>query len=222
MTSQSLPLVAALLLASGGALAQSAGSLVVYGGAAQTDLRADSGELPPPSLPGSRIDLKKASTFAGGVTYYWTDRISIDIPVVAPYRHDILAAGALAGVGKLGSVQYVPVTLTAQYRFGDADSALRPFVGAGVTYGHFSKAKATAALTGVTGGTPANPTTLTLKRKLGTTVELGASYNVTKDWSASLSVGKTFIKTDARLSTGQNFETSLDPVSIRFGIGYRF
>jgi outer membrane protein len=61
-----------------------------------------------------------------------------------------------------------------------------------------------------------------MKRKLGATLEVGAAYNVTKDWSASLSITKTFIKTTGSLSTGQTIETTLDPVSIKFGIGYRF
>ena len=37
------------------------------------------------------------------------------------------------GVGKLGTVKSLPMTLLAQYRFGDANSAFRPFVGAGPT-----------------------------------------------------------------------------------------
>ncbi len=51
---------------------------------------------------------------------------------------------------------------------------------------------------------------------------LGAAYNLSRDWSASVSVTKTMIKTTGSLSTGQPIETSLDPVSIKFGVGYRF
>lgn len=210
------------LLLAGGAFAQSAGSIVVYGGAVQITPKVDSGDLTAPSLAGTKVDVKKASQFVGGITYYWTDHISLDLPIGLPFKHDVVGAGAIDGVGKLGTVKSMPITLLAQYRFGDANSALRPFVGAGYTYGKFFKPKATAALSGITGGTPGNPTTLTMKSGGGTTVELGAAYNLTRDWSASLSVTKTFLKTTGSLSTGQTIETTLDPVSIKFGIGYRF
>ena len=213
----------AALLASGGAFAQSAGSIVVYGGAAQINPQVESGDLTAPSLAGTKVDVKKASSFVGGVTYYWTDNISIDLPVIAvPFKHDVVGAGAIDGVGKLGTVKALPITVLGQYRFGEASSSFRPFIGAGVTYGYFFKPRATATLSGITGGTPSNPTTLSMKSKFGTTMELGAAYNVTKDWSASLAVTKTFIKTTGSLSTGQTIETTLDPVSVKFGIGYRF
>jgi outer membrane protein len=217
-----LLLGAVAFIAAGGAFAQSAGSIVVYAGAAQINPQVESGDLTAPSLPGTKVDVKKASSFVGGITYYWTDNISIDLPIAAPFKHDVVGAGAIEGTGKLGHVKALPITLLAQYRFGDATSSLRPFVGAGPTYGYFFKPRATTALSGITGGTVSNPTTLSMKRKLGVTVEVGAAYNVTKDWSASLSVTKTLIKTTGSLSTGQTIETSLDPVSIKFGIGYRF
>lgn len=210
------------LLATGGAWAQSAGSFVVYGGAAQISPQVESGDLTAPSLAGTKVDVKKATSFVGGITYYWTDNISIDLPIALPFKHDVVGAGAIDGVGKLGTVKSLPITLLAQYRFGDAGSTFRPFVGVGPTYGYFFKPKATATLSGITGGTPSNPTTLSMKSRLGATLELGAAYNLTKDWSASLSVTKTFIKTTGSLSTGQTIETTLDPVSIKFGVGYRF
>jgi outer membrane protein len=212
----------AALLCAGSAFAQSAGSIVVYGGAAQITPKVDSGDLTAPSLAGTKIDVKKASSFVGGITYYWTDNISIDLPIAAPFKHDVVGAGAIDGVGKLGTVKSLPMTLLGQYRFGEANSSFRPFFGAGITYGYFYKPRATAVLSGITGGTPSNPTTLSMKSRLGATAEVGLAYNVTRDWSASLELTKTFIKTTGSLSTGQTIETTLDPVSIKFGIGYRF
>lgn len=222
MKTKFFPAALLTLLASSGAFAQSAGSVVVYGGAVQISPRVDSGDLTAPSLAGTKVDVKKASQVAGGITYYWTDNISIDLPLALPFKHDVVGAGAIEGVGKLGSVKSLPITLLAQYRFGDAGSTFRPYVGAGLTYGHFFKPRATATLSGITGGTPANPTTLSMKSRLGGTLELGGAVNLTRDWSASLSVTKTFIKTTGSLSTGQTIETTLDPVAVKFGIGYRF
>ncbi|MGQ3052761.1 MAG: OmpW/AlkL family protein [Roseateles sp.] len=212
----------AALFAGGSASAQSAGSFVIHGGAAQVTPQVDSSDLSAPSLAGSRIDVKKASAFAGGVTYFWTDNLSFELAVAGPFKHDVIGAGTIEGVGKLGIVKAAPTTLLAQYRFGGASSSLRPFVGAGVTYNHLFKPRATTALSAITGGTAGNPTTLRMKSRVGTTIEVGAAYNITRDWSASLAVSKTFIKTTGSLSTGQTIETTLDPVAIKFGIGYRF
>lgn len=213
----------ATLFAASSACAQSAGSIVVYGGAVQIRPQVESGDLTAPSLAGTKVDVKKASQIVGGITYYWTDHISIDLPLTfVPFKHDVVGAGAIEGVGKLGTVKALPMTLLAQYRFGEANSILRPYIGAGVSYGYFFKPKATATLSGITGGTPSNPTTLSMKSRFGSTLELGLAYNVTRDWSASLSATKSFLKTTGSLSTGQTIETTLDPVSIKFGIGYRF
>src|SRR5437868_7065072 len=116
---------AATLLASGAAFAQAAGSVIVYAGAAQITPQVESGDLTAPSLAGTKVDVKKASSFVGGVTYFWTDNISIDLPIAAPFKHDVVGAGAIDGTGKLGTVKSLPMTLLAQYRFGDASSTFR-------------------------------------------------------------------------------------------------
>lgn len=216
-------IAAALAFCAGaGAQAQTAGNVVVYAGAVQVRPQVDSGDLTAPSLAGTQIGVNKASAFVGGVTYYWTDHISIDLPIGAPFKHDIVGAGAIDGVGKLGSVKSMPITLLAQYRFGEPSATLRPFFGAGYTYGRFFHPVATTALSGITGGTQANPTLLTLKSAGGPTLELGTAVQIVGNWSASLSVTKTFIKTTGQLSTGQSINATLDPVSLKFGIGYKF
>jgi outer membrane protein len=213
---------AALLALAASAHAQSAGSIVVYGGAAQIKPEVQSGDLSAPSLVGTKIDVKKASQFVGGVTYYWTDNLSIDVPIGPGFKHDVVGAGAIDGVGKLGDVHALPVTLLGQYRFGEAKSMVRPFVGAGFTYARFYKPKSTAVLTGITGGTPSNPTLLSMKSAGGPTLQLGVAVNLTPQISADMAFTKTFLKTTGHLSTGQSIDATLDPTAIRIGIGYAF
>jgi outer membrane protein len=134
----------------------------------------------------------------------------------------VVGAGAIDGVGKLGTVNSLPVTLLANYRFGEAAAQIRPYVGAGLTYGRFSKPKSTAVLSGITGGTPSNPTLLSMKSGSGPTIVGGVVVNLMGNWSADLSFTKTFIKTTGSLSTGQTIETTLDPTAIKVGVGYRF
>jgi len=213
---------AAALLAAAGAQAQSAGTLMVRAGATQIKPNVSSGDLTPPSFVGTQADIRADTQFAGGVSYMLTDSIAIDVPLSLPFKHDIVGAGAIAGVGKIGEVRALPMTLLGQYRFLDAKSAFRPYVGAGITYAKFYKARSTAALSALTGGTPSNPTTIDVKSKFAATLQLGASYTFSERWFVEADLTHTFLKTRTTLSTGQTLDTKLDPDSYSIAIGYTF
>ena len=151
-----------------------------------------------------------------------TDQIAIDLPLAAGFKHDIVGAGAIEGVGKIGEVRALPITLLLQYRFFEANASLRPYIGAGPTYAKFYKARSTAALSGLTGGTQANPTTLSVESKWAPTVQAGATYMINSKWFVDGAVLKTLLKTRTTLSTGQTLDTKLDPWSFTLGIGYKF
>lgn len=214
--------LAVLALAAGAAHAQTAGSWLVRGGATQISPDVTSGNLTAPSLPGTQADIKSNTQLSGGVTYMLRDNWSIDVPVALPFKHDIVGMGAIAGVGKIGEVKALPVTVFAQYRFGAPTATFRPYLGAGPTYAKFFKEKSTATLSALTGGTPANPTTLSVESKLALSVQLGATFAINDRWFVDGSVVKTFLKTRTTLSTGQTLDAKLDPVSLSLGVGYRF
>jgi len=217
-----LCLAAVALSASGLAQAQTAGSVVVRAGATTIMPKVESGNLTAPSLAGTQIDVKDATQVSGGVTYFFTDNLAIDVPVSLPFKHDVVGAGAIAGVGNLGAFKALPVTVMGQFYLGSATSRLRPYVGAGITYARFMKPKATAALSGLTGGTPTNPTLLTMKSAAGPTVALGLSVKLGGRWTADGVVSKTLLKTTGTLSTGQTIEVTLDPLAVALSIGYAF
>ena len=159
---------------------------------------------------------------SGGVTYMLTDQFAIDVPLAVPFKHEIVGDGSIAGVGKIGEVRSLTITVMGQYRFLDAKAPLRPYVGAGLTYAKFYKAKSTAALSALTGGTPANPTTLSVESKLAATLQLGVSYAFNEHWFADATVLHTFLKTRTTLSTGQTLDTKVDPDTIALTVGYMF
>jgi outer membrane protein len=214
-------LLAGLALA-GSAQAQSAGALLVRAGATQIKPDVKSGDLTAPSFAGTQADIKSNTQPTGGVTYMLTDAVSLDLPLALGFKHKIVGDGAIDGVGKIGEVKALPVTLLAQYRFFDAGATVRPYVGAGPTYAKFYKARSTAALTALTGGTPDNPTTLEVKSKWAATVQLGVSVALAPRWALDVAVLKTFLKTRTTLSTGQTLDATLDPMSLSVGVGYRF
>jgi len=219
---------AAWLLALGAAFsampaaAQTAGSVMVRAGATQIKPNVTSGELSPPSLPNTTASVSSDTQLAGGITYMVTNNIAIDLPISLPFKHEINGDGAIAGVGKIAEVKALPITLLGQYRFLEPDAKLRPYVGAGVTYAKFYKAQSTAALSVLTGGTPANPTTIEVKSKFAATVQLGASFAIDKRWFVDAFVARTFLKTRATLSTGQTLDMKLDPNSYSLAVGYTF
>ncbi|MET0518691.1 MAG: OmpW family outer membrane protein [Burkholderiaceae bacterium] len=224
MMNKKLLCLAAVALASSvtAAQAQSAGSFSVRLGATQIRPQVESGNLSEPSFVGTTIDIKKASQVSGGINYMVSDNISIDVPFGLPYKHDVVGDGAIAGVGRLATVKSLPITALAQYHFGEAASRIRPYVGAGATYARFYRAETTAALSGLTGGTPSSPTYMTMKNAWGPALELGVAVKLGGNWFASMDVKKVFLKTTGHLSSGQSIDTTLDPLAISAAIGYSF
>ncbi|MEO5697819.1 MAG: OmpW family outer membrane protein [Burkholderiaceae bacterium] len=212
----------ATLVASTAALAQGAGTLMLRAGATQIRPNVDSGDLSAPAFVGTRVDIRPDTQLSGGLTYMLTDHVSLDLPLALPFKHEIVGDGAIAGVGKIGEVRALPFTLLGQYRFLAPTAAFRPYVGAGLTYAKFYKDRSTAVLSGLTGGTPANPTLLSVESKFAPTLQVGASYALNTRWFIDLSLTRTFLKTRTTLSTGQTLDATLNPDSIGLGLGYVF
>ncbi|MCV2358535.1 MULTISPECIES: OmpW/AlkL family protein [Roseateles] len=215
-------LSAIAVFAAGAAQAQTVGSFTVRLGATTIRPAVSSGDLSAPSPAGTKVDINNSSQVTGGIFYMLTENIAIDVPVGIPFKHEVLGAGAIDGTGKLSDVKALPITVTAQYRFGAPTSMFRPFVGAGVTYAVFSDTKATSVLSGITGGLPSNPTTMSMKNSFGPTVQLGLDMKLFDRWSLNVSATKVMLKTTGSLSTGQTIEVELNPMAYSFGVGYTF
>jgi outer membrane protein len=217
----SVLVASAALCGAGAAQAQAAGDVLVKLGWNKIIPKVKSDDLTAPSLPGSKIDIKSASALFFTVTYMITDDVSVEALGGLPYKHDIVGAGAVAGVGKIGSVHQVSPTVLLQYRFMAADAPLRPYVGAGPTFAKFYGTKGSGALTAVTNpGGP--PTTIGGDTEWGGTIEAGANYKIDKHWFIDAAILKTFISTKATLSTGQSTSAKLNPIAINASIGYTF
>lgn len=213
-------IVAASLLCLGGiANAQSAGSWLARVGVTTIAPQVNSGDLSPPAFSGTKSDVLAATQISGGVTYMLTNNVSIDVPLALPFKHDIVGRGAIEGVGKIGDVESLPMTVFVQYRFMDADAKFRPYVGLGATYAKFFNAHGTATLSALTGGTP---TTLSVESKLAATPELGATFAINDQWFVDGFVSKTFLKNRTTLSTGQTQDLTLNPIAYGISVGYKF
>lgn len=211
----------ASLMATHVAQAQSAGEWLFKVGANRIAPKVQSDPLSPPALPDSRIDVKAKTSLIVTATYMYSDNLSVELFGGLPYEHDVVGTGGIDGIGKLGTVKQVSPTVLGQWRFGESQSMLRPYVGAGLTYAYFYGSEGSAALTGVTNpGGP--PTTMEVKSKLAPSVQLGATMRIDDQWFVDAAVIKTFLKTTTTLSTGQHIDTKLDPLSVGLSLGYRW
>ncbi|MDO5693363.1 MAG: OmpW family outer membrane protein [Pseudomonadota bacterium] len=220
-----LAAMAGLLLAAPALWAQPAGSLLLRAGVISIQPDVESGNLSAPNFgpaEGTKIGIRGKTQIGGGVTYMLTDHLAVDMPLAMPFTHTIVGAGAIEGVGPIGTVKSLPATTTLQYRFNEPQSAFRPYVGAGLSYAYFFKQRMNGTFNALTGGTPGEATTSKTKSKLAPVLQVGAVYAFNERWFIDGSVTKAWLKTSSSQSSGQTISYRVDPWVFQLGVGYRF
>ena len=203
------------------ASAQSAGTWLGRLGMTTIAPQVTSEEMTAPSFKGTKSDVSSASQVSGGVTYMYTDNFSVDVPLALPFTHKLIGAGALAGAGQIGEVQALPLTVFFQYRFLEANSQFRPYLGLGATYAYFFNEKGGAALTAMTN--PGGPTTtIKVDSKFTVTPQIGLTYAIDDKLFVDVFYSKSMLQTRNTFSTGQTLDITLDPASYGFTIGTKF
>lgn len=222
MNSVARTLIAAAALAcAGGASAQSAGQFTVKFGFNQLTPKVESGDISAPALPFTKADVERDIQPVVIIAYGLTDNISLEGALGTPYKHKIIGDGSIAGTGELGTVEALPPTLFAQYRFFAPTATFRPFVGVGATYAYFMKERGSGKLTALTNpGGPA--TTFDIDNKFTYTAQVGLAMNLSERWFADVTVNKSRLRTDVHFSTNQSQHMKLDPVAVVLAVGYKF
>ena len=214
--------VAAAITASAAVSAQTAGTWSAKVGVNKITPKVDSGDMSAPALPGTKADVGSDTEPVLVGTYMITDNVSAELDLGAPYKHDLVGAGAISGTGRLGTAKVLPPTILAQYRFLAPTATFRPYVGVGLTYAYFTDETGSGAMTALTNTGSSTPTTFKLDNSFGVTTQLGVTYAINEKWFADVAVTKTYLKTTAHFSTGQTQDIKLDPVAVSAGIGYHF
>jgi outer membrane protein len=236
----------------GGAMAQSAGSLVTTLGATWLDFGPSSATaLQSTSAagtftsPGTGGQIHNTFSAELAFTYFVTDNIALDLATGVPPKLKLYAQGTAAPFGPggptldFGSLQPLATTrswppiLFVKYFFGAAQSSLRPYVGIGVNYTWYSHTQLNpafaAALTQVAG--PGGQAKASLSPSWNPAFNAGLSYNISKSWYATASLTYLPLKTNATVSAvaanGQAVLTNKTHITanpwITFvGVGYRF
>ncbi len=202
------------------AFAQKAGTFTVELGLTHLAPDVKSGDLSQPAFPNTKSDVSADTQLTGAVNYAITDNIVAHVPLGYGFKHNLIGAGRAQGFGTIATVRALPISAFVQYRFGAPDAQIRPYLGVGLAYAVFYKATGSAALTALTN--PGGATTLKIDNKLGAAIQLGATLNINKTYYINASYAKTFLKTTARMSTGQTQTTQLDPDAFSISVGRSF
>lgn len=204
------------------ATAASAQGWSVKVGVNQITPKVKSDDMTAPTLPGTKVDVGSNTQPIISAIYQYTDNVSAELVLGAPYKHTLYGAGSIAGVGKTGTVDALPPTAYAQYRFRDGQAKFRPYLGLGLTYAYFRNETGSGALTALTNTGSATPTTFTVDSAWGLSPQIGATCDLGEKWFVDISVTKTFLKTTTHFSTGQTIALRLDPVAVALAVGYHF
>lgn len=146
------------------------------------------------------------------ITYFFNKNFAVEL-ILGTTPHTVKTAGALVGLGKVGSSWLLPPTLTAQYHFNLTDS-IKPYVGAGVNYTFFLDEKQKG-----------NFTAFNLKNSFGLALQAGVDVMIDKHWGFNVDVKKIFLQPEYRAVLGTAVVTGkakIDPWLIGAGVTYKF
>jgi len=213
---------AALAAASLGAHAQAAGTWMFSGGVTRIAPNTSSGTLSPPAPPNTTVELSSDTQPTLAVGRMLTDNWSVEVPIGFGFKHKITGSGGIAGVGEIGTVKALPISVFAQYRFMEPTARFRPYVMLGLTYAYFYDEAGSATLNALNPINPPGGTQLSVDSKFSLTPGLGATVQIADKWYVDFQYARSFLKTTTTLNSGQKIDTKLDPDVFRFSVGYQY
>ncbi|SPL69288.1 OmpW/AlkL family protein [Acinetobacter stercoris] len=178
--------------------------------------------------PSAGFEVEDADTGGLMLDYFVNDNVSLELVLGAPPEMELsgknnitLAGKPVVGLDKYSKAAttdaYTP-TFTGRYHFGSINNKIRPYVGAGIMYAHFSDVKTDPRINGELSKTingavnalyPQLGGQLDVKPTLGKVkvddavapvATIGVDYNITKDWFATASVSYAHLSTKAKLN----------------------
>lgn len=199
-----LPIALVSAVCSPVVFAHNAGDFFIRGGLAVVMPNESSDDV----LNTGELELNNDTQLGLTFTYMLSDQVGVELLAATPFTHEV----STSGLGEVAEVSHLPPTLMAQYYFGDASSDIRPYVGAGVNYTFFFDEKGKGALAG---------TDVKVDDSFGLAAQAGLDVSFAENWFANASVWYIDIDTDVHTTVG-TISTSIDPVVVMAGVGYRF
>jgi outer membrane protein len=147
------------------------------------------------------FDVDDETTAEIGLTHFFTSNWAVDLGL-SWSKNDV----TLNGNG--GSVKLMPLNVLAQYHFLPDGQTIRPYVGAGLNYTHFSDVDIQGGAVGLE------------KDRFGPVIQAGFDVPIDNAWSFNADVKKVWLSTDASGAASGNID--LDPWIFGVGVGYKF
>ncbi|SDB89633.1 outer membrane protein [Acinetobacter boissieri] len=187
----------------------------------------------------SGFDLEKTDTAEFKIDYLVNDNVSLGFVFGVPPKFDIKGEGKLlAGnlnldnFSKVGTIKAYNPVMVGKYHFGSVSNALRPYIGAGIMYAHFSDFQLDGAVSSDVSKKGMAITNVKVKDAVAPVAFIGADYSLTKDFFLTASVSYVYLNTRASLDINSlstqstvvhgSTRIEVDPIVTYLGFGYRF
>lgn len=137
------------------------------------------------------------------VTYFMSPNLAAELVLTTPQKQTVYANGS-----EIGSFKHLPPSLLLQYHFTDLQG-IKPYVGAGINYTHFSDVNLPAGVT-------------LDSHSWGWAFQAGLDIPLDRNWSINLDVKKAYIRSDVYSAGSSIGRLRVDPILYAVGLGYRF
>lgn len=138
------------------------------------------------------------------VSYFFNKNLAAELILTVPQKHT-LSSTALGGA--IGTLKHLPPTLLVQYHFDGM--AVKPYVGAGINYTHFSSVNLPAGVD-------------IDRNSFGLAVQAGVDIPLSGNLYLNFDVKKAYIRTDVSAAGAKIGTFKVDPVLVGVGLGWRF
>lgn len=166
---------------------------------------------------GGSVDISKTVIPELDFTYFLLDRVSANL-ILGTTRNKVTATGTALGDVELGRVWLLPPTLTFLYH-QPLGHGILPYIGAGVNYTIFYGERTGPAIAEIT-----------YKDKFGFAAQLGADFDIGKNWFLNVDAKRIWLKTENTVTTVPEVaggatvyaDTKIDPWLLSVGFGLKF
>ncbi len=209
------------------ATAYEAGDWIVRGGAALVEPDESSSEVKinGAGVPDTGLGADNDTQLGLTVSYMLSDKIGVELLASTPFKHSVSLIdpnSSIAGTGTpIATVEHLPPTLSLQYFFLDASSALQPYAGVGINYWIVVDDELSSAVKAA----PFNARGLDIDNSVGLALQLGVDYQLQDNWLINAAIWKIDVDTDASFQTDVgkvSAEIDIDPWVYMVSVGYKF